>query len=100
LRSSAYYYRDPNNKSYISKDFYTDKANVLGITIREALENDLGQLIENYKAHSTAEDVIIKEVNDILDYDFFVDVCNRLKLKINKLHYDKCKQLFHNYSHL
>ena len=48
--------------------------------------------------HGTPNEAILN--NDILDYDFFVDVCNRLKLKINKLHYDKCKQLFHNYSHL
>ena len=100
LRSSAYYYRDPSNKSYISKDFYTDKANSLGITIRECLENDLGQLIENYKTHVIQDDILIHEINDILDYDFFVDVCERLELKINKNNYQKCKNLFHEYSHL
>lgn len=100
IRSSFYYYRDPKNKSYISGDFYKDKAARLGITMRQALENDLSPLVENFKENVTDDDIVITEINDILDYDFFEEVCNKLDLKINKSNYEKCKLLFENNSHL
>ena len=39
-------------------------------------------------------------INDILKYDVYEEVCNKLQLVINKENYDKCKVLFENRSHL
>ena len=46
------------------------------------------------------EDKVIQEIKDILDYDFFVEVCTKLNLVVNKNNYLKCKELFKNRSHL
>ena len=46
------------------------------------------------------DDVVITEINDILKYDVYEEVCNKLQLVINKENYNKCKVLFENRSHL
>ena len=56
--------------------------------------------IENYKTYSTDDDVVITEINDILKYDVYEEVCSKLQLVVNKENYDKCKVLFENKSHL
>tara|TARA_B100000927_G_scaffold106112_1_gene85859 strand:+ start:2678 stop:3406 length:729 start_codon:yes stop_codon:yes gene_type:complete len=100
MRSSYYYFVDPKNKEYLYKDLYEDRAKEQGITMKQVLANEFETQIENYKTHSTEDDVIITEINDILKYDVYEEVCNKLQLIINKENYDKCKVLFENRSHL
>ena len=97
--SSYYYYRDPKDKSYLSRDFYKDKAKSLGITMRQALRNDFEDLLSNYAKHLTEDDVIINDVNLITDYDYFTEVCKKLDLVVNPAHYQKVIKLFKEESH-
>ena len=100
MRSSYYYYFDPARKDYLSGDLYRDKANEQGITMKQALRNDFEVQLSNYKQHATDEDIVMNEVNDILKDDVFEEVCNKLDLIINKENYNKCRNLFEEYSHL
>jgi triacylglycerol esterase/lipase EstA (alpha/beta hydrolase family) len=100
MRSSYYYFVDPKHKEYLYKDLYEDRAKEQGITMKQVLANEFEIQIENYKTHSTEDDVVITEINDILKYDVYEEVCNKLQLVINKENYNKCKVLFENRSHL
>lgn len=100
MRSSYYYFVNPNDKSYLARDLYNDKAKEQGITMKEALRNDFEEQLSNYKENITNDDILIEEVEDILDYAVFEEVCTRLELAINKSNYEKCKKLFNNQSHL
>ena len=68
--------------------------------MKQVLRNDFELQLGNYKKYITQDDILIEEVQDILDYDFFVEVCSNLKLVVNKNNYLKCKVLFENRSHL
>jgi hypothetical protein len=100
MRSSYYYYFDPARKDYLSGDLYRDKAKEQGITMKQALRNDFEVQLSNYKEYVTDDDIIVNEVNDILDYDYFSAVCKKLELVVNKNNYLKVKELFKNKSHL
>ena len=100
MRSSYHYYFDPARKDYLSGDLYRDKAKEQGITMKQALRNDFEVQLSNYKKYVTSDDIVINEVNDILDYDYFSTVCKKLELVINKNNYLKVKELFKNRSHL
>ena len=92
--------QDQKNKEYLYKDLYEDKAKQQGITMKQVLANEFEKQIENYKTYSTEDDVVITEINDILKYDVYEEVCSKLQLVVNKENYDKCKVLFENRSHL
>jgi hypothetical protein len=64
------------------------------------LRNDFELQLDNYKKYITEDDILIQEIQDILDYDFFVEVCTKLNLVVNKNNYLKCKELFKNRSQL
>ena len=100
MRSSYYYFIDPKDKTYLARDLYNDKAKEQGITMKQALRNDFELQLGNYKKYITEDDILIQEIQDILDYDFFVEVCTKLNLVVNKNNYLKCKELFKNRSHL
>ena len=94
MRSSYYYFVDPKNKEYLYKDLYEDKAKEQGITMKQVLINEFEDQIENYKKYSTDKDVIITEINDVLKFDVYEEMCKKLGLIVNKVNYDKCKVLF------
>jgi|TARA_B110000908_G_C10160094_1_gene405566 hypothetical protein len=100
MRSSYYYFVDPKNTDYLYRDLYNDKARQQGITLKQVLLNDFEKQIANYKQHSTDDDVVITEINDILQDNVYEEVCTKLGLVINKLNYEKCKELFNSRSHL
>lgn len=100
MNSSYYYYRDPKNKSYLSSHYYKDKASELGISFQEALRNDFEVLLDNFKNNITEDDIVINDTLDILDFDKFTSICNRLDLHVNQAHFEKVKKLFIDNSHL
>ena len=100
MRSSYFYFVNPKDKTYLARDLYNDKAKEQGITMKQVLQNEFEVQLANYKKYVTSDDIIIDEVQDILNYDVFEDVCSKLELVINKENYDKCKELFKNRSHL
>ena len=100
MRSSYFYFVNPKDKTYLARDLYNDKAKEQGITMKQVLQNEFEVQLANYKKYVTSDDIIIDEVQDILNYDVFEEVCTKLELVINKENYDKCKELFKNRSHL
>ena len=100
MRSSYHYYFDPSRKEYLSGDLYNDKAKEQGITMKQVLRNEFEVQLANYRKFVTSDDVTIDQVQNILNYDVFEEVCTKLELVINKENYDKCKELFKNRSHL
>jgi len=100
MRSSYYYFVDPKNKDYLYRDLYNDKANEQGVSMKQVLTNEFEAQILNYKTYSTADDVVIHEINDVLDYSVYEEMCFKLGLVVNKENYEKCKELFRDQSHL
>ena len=100
MRSSYYYFIDPKDKTYLARDLYKDKAKEQGITMKQALRNDFEVQLSNYKEHITDRDILVEEIQDVLDFDYFTDICNKLDLVVNETNYSKCRTLFENRSHL
>ena len=38
----------------------------------------------NYKEHITDPDILVEEIQDVLDFDYFTDICNKLDLIVNE----------------
>ncbi len=78
MRSSYYYFVDPKNKEYLYKDLYEDKAKQQGITMKQVLVNEFENQIKNYKYIQLDKDVIITEINDVLKFDVYEEMCKKL----------------------
>jgi len=83
MQTSANYFVNSKNKTYTFLDHYGDANNV-----KTALENK----IQNFKDNILETDIVINSVDELFDYNFFEDICNKLDIQINYNHYKKVKQ--------
>lgn len=98
--TSAHYYYDPRQKDRTCEDIYRDRAIKENKDIRECLEEDFNLQIKNYKKYTTDNDFVVEEVNDMLDRDYFLEVCKKLDLDFNASSYNKTIEIVKTYSHL
>lgn len=98
--SSYYYFINGKNRNYLYRDFYQDKANALGISMRECLENDFIKQIDNYKTNVIDDDVVLDEIEDLYCQEVFRSLCNKLQLSFNEYAYNKVIKLCWEHSHL
>lgn len=82
MRTTANYFINSKNKAYTFLDYYENAENV-----KIALE----QKIQNFKDNTLQTDIVINNVDELLDFNFFKDICSKLDLQINRDNYEKVK---------
>lgn len=98
--STRKYYVSPKNKKYLFEHLYKDKAKELGTTFDKCLKADLTAQIENYKNNIDENDVVVEEVKQLFDQDYFKDVCSKLNLEFNQEEWKLTVDFARRVSHL
>jgi len=87
MKTTAKYFVNSRDKTYTFLDHYENVDNV-----KTALE----EKIQNFKDNILETDVVINNVDELLNFNFFKDVCNKLDLQTNYDNYKKVKRFVTN----